>query len=537
MIDGRFELLGRLGSGGMGTVWRARDTMLDREVALKEVRPPDPAMLAADPTAARTLRERVLREARALARLGHPNVVTIHHIVDAPDVPHPWIVMELVVGTSLHERLAQGPLWPNEAARIGRDVLSALRAAHEAGIHHRDVKPANVLLRANGSAVLTDFGIAGLRESTSLTATGELIGSPEYIAPERIRGDEGNPASDLWSLGMMLYVAVEGRHPLRRATSLATLAAVLDEPLPPPMRSGPLTPVLSATLVRDPAARPDAATLDRMLVNAERGPQDAMPRPEPVELDGQWPPPPRTGPRATHDVRDARAGGARTAVIASVVGVAVVSGIVTAVLAFAPFGHGTDKDAAGPAPGTHRSATSKPGPKASKKETGESRSPTSPAPPADTTPSTVSGSLLSPAHIRSVVKSLSPLMGGTRVTDFTVYPQYAIASAPTKADKNLYDRFEYRDSAASRSGPGGTLVFGKETVDLDSVDWDVLPALLRKADKELGVPHPTSRYIIVDPGHLGEAPALRVYVSDEYGGGYLAASLKGEVRRMYPRGG
>ncbi|MER5222545.1 serine/threonine-protein kinase [Streptomyces flaveus] len=261
MIDGRFELIDRLGSGGMGTVWRARDSVLHREVALKAVR--------ADAATSDALRERVLREARALARISHPNVVTIHHIVDHD--PHPWLVMELVSGVSLQERLDGGPLLPAEAAHIGRQVLAALRAADAAGIQHRDVKPANILLRPDGTAVLTDFGIAALQGSTSLTATGELIGSPEYIAPERIRGSNDDPASDLWSLGLVLYVCVEGVSPLRRATTLATLAAVLDDPVQPPVRSGPLAPVLQALLVRDPAARPDAARLDAMLAQVEHG--------------------------------------------------------------------------------------------------------------------------------------------------------------------------------------------------------------------------------------------------------------------------
>ncbi|MFJ4552884.1 protein kinase [Streptomyces sp. NPDC088817] len=259
LLDGRFQLIERLGSGGMGTAWRARDTLLQREVAHKAVR--------SDPAASDVSRERVLREARALARLSHPNVVTIHHTVDAD--PHPWLVMELVPGPSLQERLSARPLTPVEAAALGRQVLSALRAAHAVGIQHRDVKPANVLLRGDGTAVLTDFGIAGMRGSTSLTATGELVGSPEYIAPERIRGHDDAPASDLWSLGLLLYVSVEGVSPLRRATTLATLAAVLEEPVPPPVRSGALAPVLRALLVRDPAARPDAEELDAMLARVE----------------------------------------------------------------------------------------------------------------------------------------------------------------------------------------------------------------------------------------------------------------------------
>ncbi|WP_248782500.1 serine/threonine-protein kinase, partial [Saccharothrix syringae] len=142
--------------------------------------------------------------------------------------------MELVRGTSLDARLDEGVLTPAEAARVGRDVLAALRSAHSAGVMHRDVKPGNVLLRTDGSAVLTDFGIAALQGATQLTATGDVIGSPEYIAPERLRGDETHAASDLWSLAMLLYVAVEGYHPMRRASTMATLAAVMTEPVPPP---------------------------------------------------------------------------------------------------------------------------------------------------------------------------------------------------------------------------------------------------------------------------------------------------------------
>lgn len=216
VIDGRFELEARLGGGGMGMVWRARDLALDRAVALKEVRPPDPGLAEHDPEAAAMLRERVLREARALARVNHPHVVTIHHIVDGAEHTYPWLVMELVTGGSLQDRLNKGPMTPVEAATMGRDVLAALRAAHDVGIQHRDVKPANVLMRPDGRPVLTDFGIAAIRETTSLTMTGSIIGTPDYMAPERISGDDGGPGSDLWSLAMMLYVAVEGNHPLRR---------------------------------------------------------------------------------------------------------------------------------------------------------------------------------------------------------------------------------------------------------------------------------------------------------------------------------
>ncbi|QDY76517.1 serine/threonine-protein kinase [Streptomyces qinzhouensis] len=267
VVDGRFELIERLGSGGMGTVWRARDTVLDREVALKAVR--------SDRDTSDSVRERVLREARALARLSHPHVVTVHHVVSVE--PHPWIVMEFVPGVSLQERLADGPLTPAETARIGRQLLSALRAAHAAGIHHRDVKPSNVLLRPDGGAVLTDFGIAGLQGTGTLTRTGELIGSPEYMAPERIRGADDDPSADLWSLGLVMFESVEGVSPMRRSNTLATLLAVVDDPVPAADRSGPLGPVLDALLVRDASARPDAERLDALLAPVESWTGEAGP--------------------------------------------------------------------------------------------------------------------------------------------------------------------------------------------------------------------------------------------------------------------
>ncbi|MFF2780830.1 bifunctional serine/threonine-protein kinase/glutamate ABC transporter substrate-binding protein [Streptomyces sp. NPDC058052] len=312
VVDGRFELVGRLGGGGMGLVWRARDRVLHREVALKEVRPSDPGLAEYDPAAAAALTSRVLREARALARLTHPNVVTIHHVVEAAgaEAPYPWIVMELVTGGSLQDRLDRGPLAPAEAASLGRGLLAGLRAAHAAGIQHRDVKPPNVLLRPDGTPVLTDFGIASLHGATALTPTGAVIGTPEYMSPERVRGEDGGPAADLWSLAMTLYVAVEGGNPFRRSHTLATLAAVLAEEVPPPHRAGPLGPVLMAVLVRDPAARPDAAHVDRLLAEVagggarsagprNTGPQDAVPVPDPAPTSYRIPPPAPATPPAT----------------------------------------------------------------------------------------------------------------------------------------------------------------------------------------------------------------------------------------------
>ncbi|MER5965344.1 bifunctional serine/threonine-protein kinase/glutamate ABC transporter substrate-binding protein [Streptomyces sp. NPDC002057] len=282
----------------MGTVWRARDLALHREVALKEVRPPDPALAEYDPEAARELRIRVLREARALARVAHPRVVTIHHIVDGGEGTYPWLVMELVPGGSLHDRLALGTLTAGEAATLGRGILAGLRAAHATGVQHRDIKPANVLLRPDGRPVLTDFGIAAMHGATALTAAGSIIGTPDYMAPERVGGEEGGPAADLWSLAMTLYVAVEGHHPLRRANTLATLAAVLGEDVPPPRRAGPLTRVLTAVLVRDPAARPDGEALDRLLAEVEAGtPEDQKPLQDAGQPRPLPPPQPHPHPR------------------------------------------------------------------------------------------------------------------------------------------------------------------------------------------------------------------------------------------------
>lgn len=272
VIDGRFELVDRLGSGGMGTVWRARDLALQREVALKEVRTPD-----GDVEDTRLTRGRVTREAQALARLSHPNVVSIHHLVEGD--PHPWLVMELVPGESLHERLVRdGALPPAEVARIGLDVCRALQAAHDAGVHHRDVKPGNVLLRPDGAAVLTDFGIAALIDETRLTGTGQVVGSPEFMAPERLRGEPDDPASDLYSLGMLMFVAVDGHSPLRRSSPVSTLSAVLHEPPPVPTNAGPLEPLISALLQRDPASRPSAAQVTETLRGLLSGGVATLPR-------------------------------------------------------------------------------------------------------------------------------------------------------------------------------------------------------------------------------------------------------------------
>ncbi|MCM1974209.1 MULTISPECIES: serine/threonine-protein kinase [Streptomyces] len=260
VIADRYRLLSPLGEGGMGTVWRARDEVLHREVAVKEVRAPH-GLPAAD---VERMYARLEREAWAAARVANRNVVTVYDV--ATQDGRPWIVMELVRGISLADYLdAEGPLPPQRAAHIGAEVLAALRAAHEAGVLHRDVKPANVLLENDGRVVLTDFGIAQVEGSSALTMTGEVIGSPEFLAPERALGRTPGPESDLWSLGVLLYAAVEGNSPFRQDTPLSTLRAIVDEELPPPRRAGPLAPVIEGLLRKDPAERLSAELAEQEL--------------------------------------------------------------------------------------------------------------------------------------------------------------------------------------------------------------------------------------------------------------------------------
>ncbi|WP_063760498.1 serine/threonine-protein kinase [Streptomyces sp. NRRL S-241] len=260
VISGRYRLLEPIGRGGMGIVWRARDEVLAREVAVKEVRAP----AGLEPAELERLYRRLEREAWAAARVSHRGVVTVYDV--ASEDGRPWIVMELVRGLSLADVLeAEGPMPPQRAAHIGEQVLAALRSAHDCGVLHRDVKPANVLIANDGRVVLGDFGIASLEGSSAITMTGEVVGSPEFLAPERALGRDPGPASDLWALGVMLYAAVEGATPFRGATPLDTLRAVVDAPLPPPRRAGALEPVLEGLLRKDPAERLPAAEAARML--------------------------------------------------------------------------------------------------------------------------------------------------------------------------------------------------------------------------------------------------------------------------------
>lgn len=651
VVDGRFELLEPLGSGGMGTVWRAYDLALHREVALKEVRAETDGKRSPE-----VHRERVLREARALARIGHPNVVAIHHIVDSPEVAHPWIVMELVRGQSLADHLADGPMPPTHVAQLGRGILAALRAAHQVGVLHRDIKPANVLLREDGSPVLTDFGIAAINGMNGLTSTGSVVGSLDYVAPERLSGQEGQTASDLWSFGLLLYVAVEGFHPMRRESTVATLAAVIAGAVPRPQRAGVLTAVLTALLVPDPNRRPTAEQVDLMLAQAVGftgapgvfdaagagsgpAPFGGLGTPGAVDAPGGFhgqgaahgpgfgasdevygpgfstpggfdtPGPSTASDGFRTPVIGNAPGGFETPVMGNTPGAFETPGrFSTTGLANAPGVYGTPGGFHTPgatpgafttpdaaitldfvgvptgSSGTASNTTPYPhgstNPPARKPlsrgigiglaaaavvtaivatiaivalrpdSTGNQAAPNNPPttnefPATSRAASPTSGApvpgkpvdLLTPTGIRQAITALEKVSGSDEFNEATFYPTYANVGAPVKNKRDLYDLFVYRDGAATRKGAGGPLS-DKTTVKLSSINWDILPDLLRTADESLGIPTPTLRYIIVDPSWTfnNNQPTVMVYLTDDYGGAYLAANTDGTVVTTYPRG-
>lgn len=281
---GRYRLLERLGRGGMGAVWRAHDEVLDRPVAVKEL------FTIAELGDRDDVTGRVLREARAAGRISHPGIAAVYDVFEEDG--HPWIVMELVPSRTLGAALREhGPLPPRRVAAISLQVLAALRAAHAAGVLHRDVKPDNVLLAADGRVVLTDFGIATLDGESALTRTGVLLGTPAFIAPERAAGGRAGRASDLWSLGVTMYVAVEGRAPFLRDHVLATMTAVLCDKPAPMRRAGPLAPIIDGLLRKDPRERLTAERLEPWLraVAEPRAPEPTRPGPRIPYA----PPPPR----------------------------------------------------------------------------------------------------------------------------------------------------------------------------------------------------------------------------------------------------
>ncbi|MEU0438976.1 protein kinase [Streptomyces sp. NPDC006186] len=259
LVADRYRLVESIGRGGMGRVWRAVDEILDRLVAVKEIR-----IDGQDAEDERTRRERTLREARATARIDHPNVVRVYDVVGEGE--RLWIVMELVGGRSLERLTAERALDPREAARIGLGLVAALRQVHARGVLHRDIKPANVLVDTdNDRIVLTDFGIAAIQDTKALTMAGVLVGSPDYMAPERISGRRQGPPSDLWSLGATLCAALAGHSPFSRETTMATLVAVLHDEPRLPDGAGPLRPLLEALLHKEPAARPALDAVEEAL--------------------------------------------------------------------------------------------------------------------------------------------------------------------------------------------------------------------------------------------------------------------------------
>ena len=378
LLAGRYRLLAVIGRGGMGAVWRARDELLNRDVAVKEI--VWPAQLDAEER--EMARRRAVREAQLAARVRHPNVVGVYDIVEEGD--RPSIVMELVPFRSLRDAVAEdGPMTPAEAARVGLSVLAALRAVHEAGVVHRDVKPANILLGPDGRVVLADFGIAKAADSPALTISGVLLGSPSYLAPERARGGRAGAAADMWALGASLFAAVEGHPPFERDGVLASLTAVVADELEPSPHAGPLWPVIEGLLLKDPAARLDAAGAEQMLhgIAAPDAPSPTEPdhaqEPDPAPQPDPAPEPDPT-PGDTAVARDRAPGRSRRfrAGLAALTAIAVIVAGITMALSRPPGHHAaprTTPRASAPA--------SQPAP------AGRASSPSAAAPPATSSPS------------------------------------------------------------------------------------------------------------------------------------------------------
>ncbi|WP_431994119.1 serine/threonine-protein kinase [Streptomyces griseoflavus] len=348
LLAGRYRLGDVLGRGGMGTVWRAQDETLGRTVAVKELRFPS----SIDEEEKRRLITRTLREAKAIARIRNTSAVTVYDVVQEDD--RPWIVMELVEGKSLAEAIREdGLLEPRRAAEVGLAVLDVLRSAHREGILHRDVKPSNVLIAEDGRVVLTDFGIAQVEGDPSITSTGMLVGAPSYISPERARGHKPGPAADLWSLGGLLYAAVEGTPPYDKGSAIATLTAVMTEPLEEPKNAGPLRDVIHGLLTKDPAQRLDdrgARVLLNAVVNAP-DPKEA--EPEPADATKVVPLPEQPGERDAGSKRGEEAGERLRGALRSVRKAAVAAGSAgAAAAARAKSGSGDAASEPGPATGT-----------------------------------------------------------------------------------------------------------------------------------------------------------------------------------------
>ncbi|MET1075388.1 MAG: serine/threonine-protein kinase [Umezawaea sp.] len=287
-VGGRYLLLGELGAGAMGVVWRARDELLHREVAVKQLKLPD-----VDPAARELARTRAMREARIAARLQHPNAIAVYDVAVEDGLP--WLVMEYLPSQSLAAVLAdRGALPPAEAARIGGRIAAALAAAHKACIVHRDVKPGNVLIGHDGTVKLTDFGISKAVGDGTLTEAGMISGTPAYLPPEVARGESPDARSDMFSLGATLYAMTEDRSPYGPTdNNLGLIYRAATGQIDRPLRSGPLTGPMTRLLATDPALRPTAAELVGLLANATGTPKPPVgaPPPPPVRRAASAPEP------------------------------------------------------------------------------------------------------------------------------------------------------------------------------------------------------------------------------------------------------
>ncbi|MFC0430393.1 serine/threonine-protein kinase [Kutzneria buriramensis] len=341
LIAERYKLVRKVGSGAMGTVWQARDQLLRRDVAVKEL------LVRTGMTELQTdeARNRAMREARLAARLHHPNVISIYDVVEYEG--RPCLIMEYLPSSSLADLIAeQGVLPVGTVARIGTQIASALAAAHTAGIVHRDVKPANVLLTGDNVAKLTDFGISRADGDATVTAAGLLAGTPAYLPPEVAQGEDATFASDVYSLGAMLYAAVEGKPPFGTDdNAVALLHRIATEEVPPPEHAVPLTATLVWMLRRDPKHRPEAKEVqDALGALAETMPAE-MPAPAPVPAE-----PVEEAPAATAEAPDRRRGVA----IALVLGAVIVAVIVVVYALNQPQPSGT---AGGPSSTTRATST------------------------------------------------------------------------------------------------------------------------------------------------------------------------------------
>ncbi|MEU6545557.1 serine/threonine-protein kinase [Streptomyces sp. NPDC046859] len=373
VIAGRYRLEAKVGRGGMGVVWQATDQLLGRRVAVKEI-PVDETLTASE---ARRQRALWLREAQAVAQLRHPHVIVVHDVIEEHE--RPYIVMELIDGESLADRLAaHGPVDAREAARIGADLLDALRTAHAAGVVHRDITPANVLVESGTErVVLTDFGIARVPGTGTLTESGSFVGSPEYTAPERMSGARTGPASDLWSVGALLCALLSGESPFRRDSLSGTVLAVVSDDVRPPAQAAPILPVVRGLLERDPAARLDAAEAERMLREFLVTGEDLVPKRFSSRAERPW---------TTHKVVAA-------VVLAAVAAVAGASAAV--LLADGGGGHDVPTSSASPPAGTAGTGRPPGGPTASH----GSPAPASPS-PASSSPASPSADASSPGTNR-----------------------------------------------------------------------------------------------------------------------------------------